>query len=181
MKVLSQNSSLADLGMDSMMAIEIQQTLEREFDIFLSTQEIRNLTFAKLTKMSDANVSDNVHDEKKHDTEKLDDLSSLIAVVKDEDFIPHTYSDLSTKKQKTTSEVFFIPGIDGCGTVFKHLAPRIIFSTTCLHYNANNIDATANIISQMTDNLINVRIYISNLCYVDGGSFLFKENEIRTF
>ncbi|KYQ49068.1 Fatty acid synthase [Trachymyrmex zeteki] len=155
MKVLSQNSSLADLGMDSMMAIEIQQTLEREFDIFLSTQEIRNLTFAKLTKMSDANVSDNVHDEKKHDTEKLDDLSSLIAVVKDEDFIPHTYSDLSTKKQKTTSEVFFIPGIDGCGTVFKHLAPRIIFSTTCLHYNANNIDATANIISQMTDNLIN--------------------------
>jgi len=58
MKVVSQNSSLAELGMDSMMAVEIKQTLEREFDIFLTAQEIRSLTFAKLIKMSDTNVSD---------------------------------------------------------------------------------------------------------------------------
>jgi len=70
MKVLNQNSSLTDLGMDSMMSVEIQQTLEQEFDIFLSMQEIQNLTFAKLTKMSNAN--DNVHEKKKYDIEKLD-------------------------------------------------------------------------------------------------------------
>ncbi|XP_012058768.1 PREDICTED: fatty acid synthase-like [Atta cephalotes] len=70
MKVLIQNSSLTDLGMDSMMSVKIQQTLKQEFDIFLSMQEIQNLTFAKLTKMSNAN--DNVHEEKKYDIEKLD-------------------------------------------------------------------------------------------------------------
>ena len=69
-RVLKQNLSLADVGIDSMMTLEIQQILEQEFDIFLSMQEIQNLTFEKLTKMSNAN--DNVHEEKKYDTEKLD-------------------------------------------------------------------------------------------------------------
>ncbi|XP_012543114.2 fatty acid synthase isoform X2 [Monomorium pharaonis] len=48
MKVVSQNTSLAELGMDSMTTMEIKQTLEREFDIFLTVQEIRNLNFTKL-------------------------------------------------------------------------------------------------------------------------------------
>ncbi|XP_011707051.1 PREDICTED: fatty acid synthase-like, partial [Wasmannia auropunctata] len=59
MKVINQNSLLAELGVDSMMVIEIKQTLEREFDIFFTAREIRNLSFAKLMKMSDGNVSDN--------------------------------------------------------------------------------------------------------------------------
>ncbi|KYN20666.1 Fatty acid synthase [Trachymyrmex cornetzi] len=49
-KAASPNSSLVELGMDSMMIIEIKQILEQGFDIFLTTKEIRNLTFAKLTK-----------------------------------------------------------------------------------------------------------------------------------
>ena len=71
MRVLNQNLSLADVGIDSMITLEIQQILEQEFDIFLSMQEIQNLTFAKLIKMSNAN--DNVHEKKKYDIEKLDD------------------------------------------------------------------------------------------------------------
>ncbi|XP_071649609.1 fatty acid synthase-like [Temnothorax longispinosus] len=51
MKFVSQNSSLVELGMESMIAVEIKQTLEREFDIILTAQEIQNLTFAKLNKM----------------------------------------------------------------------------------------------------------------------------------
>lgn len=34
--------------MDSMMAVEIKQTLEREFQVFLTPQDIRGMTFAKL-------------------------------------------------------------------------------------------------------------------------------------
>lgn len=41
-------NSLADLGMDSLMGAEIKQTLERNYDVVLSAQEIRNLTFGKL-------------------------------------------------------------------------------------------------------------------------------------
>lgn len=40
-------ATLAELGMDSMMAVEIKQSLEREFEIFLTAQDIRTLTFAK--------------------------------------------------------------------------------------------------------------------------------------
>lgn len=46
-KTVSFHSSLAELGMDSIMAVEIKQTLEREFEIFLTPQDIRSLTFAR--------------------------------------------------------------------------------------------------------------------------------------
>lgn len=45
-------STLADLGMDSLMGAEIRQTLERNYDLVLSAQEIRTLTFARLTELS---------------------------------------------------------------------------------------------------------------------------------
>jgi hypothetical protein len=40
--------------MDSMMAVEIKQSLEREFEVFLTAQEIRSLTFARLQELSAA-------------------------------------------------------------------------------------------------------------------------------
>jgi len=49
---VSLHSTLAELGMDSMMAVEIKQTLEREFEMFLSAQDIRGLTFARLTELA---------------------------------------------------------------------------------------------------------------------------------
>jgi len=160
MKVISQNSSLAELGMDSMMTVEIKQILEREFDLFLTPQEIRSLTtVAKLIKMSDTNVSDdNMRNKKKFDTKNSDSVKFLFGVVKDEDFISPTSFNLCTKKQKTKTQIFLIPGINGCGSVFNHLAQNIKFSATSLNYSTNNIDAT-NIISETTDHLINVRNY----------------------
>jgi len=163
MKVVSQNSSLAELGMDSMMAVEIKQTLEREFDLFLTAQEIRSLTFTKLIKMSDTdinddNMDDNMGDKRKFDTEDPDSIKFLFGFVKDKDFISQTCFDLCTKKQETETQIFLVPGIDGCGTAFNHLAPNIKFSATSLHYSTNNIDAT-NIISETTDHLTNVRNY----------------------
>jgi fatty acid synthase len=55
LKTISLNSTLAELGMDSMTTVEIKETLEREFEIYLTPQEIRNLTFANLDELSAAN------------------------------------------------------------------------------------------------------------------------------
>ncbi|XP_018363681.1 PREDICTED: fatty acid synthase-like [Trachymyrmex cornetzi] len=153
-KVVSPNSSLAELGMDSMMAVEIKQTLEREFDIFITAQDTRNLTFAKLIKMSVASINDDdANDEKKFNMEKSDVIKILVGIIlKDEDFVFST--DFSTNRQNTTTEVFLIPGIDGCGPVFKTIIPYIKFSTSLLHYNANNIDST-NVITETTNRLTN--------------------------
>lgn len=75
LKSVSKNSSLAELGeiiksftvfrndstirnvffkgMDSLMAVEIKQMLEREFEIILTAQDLRMLTFAKLQEFTD--------------------------------------------------------------------------------------------------------------------------------
>ena len=147
--------------MDSMMSVDIKQILKREFDIFFATQEIRNLTFAKLIKMSVANISDNdVNDKKKFDIEKSDVIKILVGIIlKDEDFV--SQNDFFINKQNTTTEVFLIPGIDGCDTVFKTIMPHIKFSTWLLHYSTNNIDCT-NMITETTNRLTNVCNRISN-------------------
>jgi len=143
------------------MAVEIKQTLEQEFDIFVTIQEIRNLTFAKLIKMAIANISDNNVDEKKFDKKKSDILKILIGIaLKNEDFVSPT--DFSTKRQSTMTEVFLIPGIDGCGPVFKTIIPYIKFSTSLLHYKTNNINST-DMILETTNQLTNVcNNHISN-------------------
>ena len=47
-KNVNDSSTLADLGMDSLMGAEIKQNLERNFDMVLSAQEIRQLTFGMI-------------------------------------------------------------------------------------------------------------------------------------
>lgn len=46
------DSSLADLGLDSLMGVEVRQTLEREHDLVLSMREVRQLTLRKLQELS---------------------------------------------------------------------------------------------------------------------------------
>lgn len=48
LKNINDSSTLADLGMDSLMGAEIKQTLERNFDMVMSAQEIRQLTFGMI-------------------------------------------------------------------------------------------------------------------------------------
>ncbi len=48
--------TLVDLGLDSLIGVEIKQTLERDFKLDLPLTEIRNLTFAKLNQVSHHSV-----------------------------------------------------------------------------------------------------------------------------
>jgi len=41
--------------MVSMTAVDIKETLEREFEVYLTPQEIHNLTFARINELSAAN------------------------------------------------------------------------------------------------------------------------------
>ncbi|NXP54355.1 FAS synthase, partial [Heliornis fulica] len=49
---LNGESSLADLGLDSLMGVEVRQTLERDYDIVMTMREIRLLTINKLRELS---------------------------------------------------------------------------------------------------------------------------------
>ncbi|KAL0983890.1 hypothetical protein UPYG_G00134400 [Umbra pygmaea] len=51
-KSLNSDASLADLGLDSLMGVEVRQTLERDYDIVMAMREIRQLTINKLRELS---------------------------------------------------------------------------------------------------------------------------------
>lgn len=46
------DSSLVDLGLDSLMGVEVRQILEREHDLVVSLRDIRQLTLRKLQELS---------------------------------------------------------------------------------------------------------------------------------
>lgn len=51
LKGVSATRSLSTLGMDSILSVNIKQTLERDFKIYLTQSELRALTFTKLQEM----------------------------------------------------------------------------------------------------------------------------------
>ncbi|XP_072763279.1 fatty acid synthase-like isoform X1 [Anoplolepis gracilipes] len=133
------NISLAELGMDSMMAVEIKQTLEREFDILLTAQDIRNLTIAKLREMTNITEQEKISDAIEDDTNDLNGLKILIRKLNNSDLSPDIYMEFSTKKEVAGSKIFFIPGIDGCASVYKLIESKIKSSVICLQHGALNI------------------------------------------
>uniref|UniRef100_A0AAQ5YJU9 Fatty acid synthase n=1 Tax=Amphiprion ocellaris TaxID=80972 RepID=A0AAQ5YJU9_AMPOC len=52
---LNADASLADLGLDSLMGVEVRQTLERDYDIVMTMREIRQLTINKLRELANTN------------------------------------------------------------------------------------------------------------------------------
>ncbi|KAJ0060389.1 hypothetical protein NL108_010160, partial [Boleophthalmus pectinirostris] len=49
---LNAEATLADLGLDSLMGVEVRQTLERDYDLVMSMRDIRQLTINKLRELA---------------------------------------------------------------------------------------------------------------------------------
>uniref|UniRef100_G3NC33 Fatty acid synthase n=1 Tax=Gasterosteus aculeatus TaxID=69293 RepID=G3NC33_GASAC len=49
---LNADASLADLGLDSLMGVEVRQTLERDYDIVMAMRDIRQVTINKLRELA---------------------------------------------------------------------------------------------------------------------------------
>ena len=116
-----------------MMAVEIKQTLEREFEVFLTAQDIRGLNFAKLQEMS----AKEKEQEKKRggpkiESELLSGMKLLVRLVGNDNLKPEVCLKLNTQNDETRTEVFLIPGIEGFGSVFANLAPKLKSPATCL-------------------------------------------------
>ncbi|XP_053996082.1 fatty acid synthase [Hylaeus anthracinus] len=114
--------TLADFGMDSLMGTEIKQTLERSYDLVLTPQEIRGLTFEKLAAV-DIAPSEGVA-ESETVVENDDGVRFLYqydgrALVPLEPLVP-----LKTKSVKGTP-IFFIHAVEGMVDVFKYIANEL--------------------------------------------------------
>ncbi|XP_011305442.1 fatty acid synthase [Fopius arisanus] len=133
LKSISQHTSLAELGMDSMMAVEIKQTLEREFEIFLTAQDIRALNFSKLNEMISIDPH-TIDKDSKSAEEKTPSIMKLLVKLlgADESMMQKKTFKLPTKQERTKDEIFCIPGIEGFGAVFMNIAPEIEAPAICL-------------------------------------------------
>ncbi|XP_025264489.1 fatty acid synthase-like [Camponotus floridanus] len=135
------NMPLAELGMDSMMAVEIKQILEREFDILLTAQDIRNLTFAKLRKLTNTAEQEKLYQRNdiKANVKDMDGLKILTRKLNDSDLNPNIYIKLAIKREVAGSEIFLISGIDGSASVYKLIGSKIKSSATCLQHGVVNM------------------------------------------
>lgn len=160
LNIVAPNISLAELGMDSMMAVEIQQKLEREFDILLTAQDIRNLNFAQLREMTNTfeqgNVCDN--DATETNTNDLDGFKMLTRKLNNSDLNPDIYVESSTKRD-LQSKIFLIPGIDGSATVYKLIESKIKSLAICLQHGVLNMPGVTSSIMESAAYLLPVRTY----------------------
>lgn len=140
-KTVRNRTPLSEIGMDSMMAIEIKQTLERDFDVYLTPENIRNLTFAKLYDMAD---KDKRFEE--INSFERDNIKFLIQLINNLDIIPDICLEMSTEQETNRKQIFLLPGIEGCGSVFQSLASKIKGSTTCLQHGVNNISTSESVV-----------------------------------
>ncbi|XP_026672126.1 fatty acid synthase-like isoform X1 [Ceratina calcarata] len=153
LKTVSQTTSLAELGMDSMMLVEIKQTLERDFELFLTPQDIRALNFAKLMAMSTTDTKKQTKQTKKRveKTENLGGMQILMRTINVSLLDGQYCVQLPVKCGQEKNEVFLIPGIEGSAEIFTALAPKLKLPATCLQLGIND---SVESIEDMADLLI---------------------------
>ncbi|EHB09358.1 Fatty acid synthase [Heterocephalus glaber] len=121
--------SLADLGLDSLMSVEVRQTLEREYDLVLSMREVRQLTLRKLQELSSRPSPDReLASPKAKDGSQVRpqaqlNLSTLLVNPEGP-----TLTRLNLV-QNTERPLFLVHPIEGSTTVFQNLAAKLSVPT----------------------------------------------------
>ena len=78
---INSDTTLGDLGLDSLMGVEVKQTLERDYDLTLTMKEVRHLTVNKLHEIAHGESSENTAEppqERKEDKKAEPVLKSLV-------------------------------------------------------------------------------------------------------
>uniref|UniRef100_A0A7N5ZVY8 Fatty acid synthase n=1 Tax=Anabas testudineus TaxID=64144 RepID=A0A7N5ZVY8_ANATE len=109
---LNADASLADLGLDSLMGVEVRQTLERDYDIVMAMREIRQLTINKLRELANT-TSDGVR------SLLEPDLTQLLVNPDDSTMTP------LNKVQSQERPLFLVHPIEGSVGAFKSLASKL--------------------------------------------------------
>ncbi|XP_065209087.1 fatty acid synthase-like [Planococcus citri] len=133
LKKINQTWTLPELGMDSIIAIELKQILDSEFNLIFSPKDLQNMTFVKLNKMK----------EEKERRPKSDvKVKSHIQIFMDEMLsnkwirrIPFETNDEENEilfDEKPT--VFMFPGVEGLAMTMEPLAKQLPGQKLCFQY-----------------------------------------------
>lgn len=124
LKSVSMESTLADIGMDSLMAVEIKQLLERDFDLILTPQELRSLTFAKLLKLNDEKMLSNQEGTEREEGITVG-MQMLLRNLGNEQNSGKTILRLTSSTEQGRP-ILIIPGLEGvAGRVWSSIAAKL--------------------------------------------------------
>uniref|UniRef100_T1P9U1 Fatty acid synthase n=1 Tax=Musca domestica TaxID=7370 RepID=T1P9U1_MUSDO len=117
-KSISMGTTLSEMGMDSLMAVEIKQTLERDFDLVLSPQDLRSLTFQKLAEFEEARKREDAETVKMIFTSDSQNygIELLLRNLGDESHCDKVTLPLETAANATRLQMppcIIIPGLEG--------------------------------------------------------------------
>ncbi|XP_077296456.1 fatty acid synthase-like [Arctopsyche grandis] len=160
LRTISMQATLAELGMDSMMSVEIKQSLEREFEIFLTAQDIRTLSFSRLLELSAQREAEASTSADAKSSEGLTGYKILIRNVGDELTASEPFVSMSTMfsdgkesdlESKSDMTLFMIPGIEGMATSLESISKRLKCQVTVLQLGYDHPDET---IKNIADRLL---------------------------
>ena len=130
-KSVSMDATLSRLGMDSLMGVEIQQILERDYDVVLSSQEMRSLTLSQLEKR--VNSKDSTVTPSAENGFLPDGLELLLTSFGKEKTSDKTILKLKSAVDTGNTKVLIVPGIEGmAGEVWHQVAAGINYPTFIL-------------------------------------------------
>ncbi|KAJ3652400.1 hypothetical protein Zmor_018369 [Zophobas morio] len=132
MKTISQYTTFAELGMDSMMGTEVIQLLEKDFEIYVTSKEVRSLTFSKLTEMEGEKLNRN-----DNYTKAEKGTSSLIQHIPDKEtsHLPTVKLSSQVESSEKLPIVFVLPGGEGIFTPLEVLTRSLKAHVIGIQYN----------------------------------------------
>lgn len=131
-KSISMDATLSRLGMDSLMGVEIQQILERDYDVVMTSQEMRSLTLSQLEKRVSSKESGGASASLTNgDVPK--DIEFLFTSFGEEATSDQTILKLKSSSEGGNTKVLIIPGFEGmAGDVWHNVAKELKHQTYIL-------------------------------------------------
>ncbi|TNN50607.1 Fatty acid synthase [Liparis tanakae] len=122
---LNADASLADLGLDSLMGVEVRQTLERDYDIVMAMREIRQITINKLRELSTSKPGG--ASEAQTAGAKRDSVRSLLEADLTQMLVNPSGPTVTplNKVQSQERPLFLVHPIEGSISAFKTLALKL--------------------------------------------------------
>ncbi|CAH1131325.1 unnamed protein product [Ceutorhynchus assimilis] len=111
LKSIPLQASLTEIGMDSMTAVEIKQTLDREHDVVLSAQDLKQLTFAKLLEIQAKKESEMGTETGKKEN-RVDGMGLFFQYMPSEEMCKSNIVEIPQIADNFNSTVVFLPGVE---------------------------------------------------------------------
>ncbi|KAK7919517.1 hypothetical protein WMY93_010801 [Mugilogobius chulae] len=140
-RLLNAEATLADLGLDSLMGVEVRQTLERDYDLVMTMRDIRQLTINKLRELASSKGSTAKDVPNTHKNELVSVLDSDISRLLVDPEGPTLIAVNTVQNQERP--LILVHPIEGTVSVFTALASELGVPCYGLHCPLESIQSLA--------------------------------------